>query len=69
MPLFHISGDIFSGVSKPCSHCEGEHDVYFLISTSGATPTDLFDSQLSTSIVPHILLPAEVRLQGLKTTT
>ena len=43
--------------------------VSSLRSTSGATPADLFDSQLAASAVPHIPLPVGVRLLGLKTMT
>ena len=35
--------------------------------TTGATPADLFDNQLGLSLVPHIPLPVEVRLSGVKT--
>ena len=45
MPLFWISGDVFSGFQSQNGylHCQGNCNVYSLKSTSGATPVKPLD--------------------------
>ena len=75
VPLFLVSGDVSAGLwnqsGMPYSTLLETNVMYIHSprSTFGATSTDLCDGQLATSLVAHILLPAEARLPGLETMT
>ena len=56
--VFHSQG----GLGYLQCKCKGNIDLHYLRSAYGATPAGLFDGQLSTRTVPHIPLPAEVRM-------
>ena len=51
-----------------CLVCIGKANIMYslLRSISGATPADLFASQMATRVLPRILLPVEVGLPGLE---
>ena len=56
VPLFWIFSDVSSGFQSqsglPYLHCRGECKVYFLRSTSDATPADLLTTSMAASPVP-----------------